>query len=142
MRSSSSTSTTTSQPLLPFLRMASTPSTRRPVSAATCSTARRATSIVLAAPLLVAISIRLQAFEQLVLEALEVLRRQLAAVEGDLQPRQLGPHLRGLVERLCGLVLDLLGDPHHAAHRRQRQRQQSGDQTHVPASAASAMSTK
>src|SRR3954447_1900755 len=114
MRSSSRTSTTTSQPSLPFFFSPSTPSTRRPVSVATCSTARRATSTVLAAPLPDAISARLQSFEQLVLAALELLRGQLAAIERRLQAGQLGPHLGGLVEVARGLLLDLLGDPHHA----------------------------
>src|SRR3954469_21786817 len=149
MRRSSSTSSVTSQPSSER-RIPSTPSTGRPVSAPSCWTAARATSIepslplvLLALPRLAAgTSTRLQALEQLVLQALELGLLELAALEGRLEARELGAHLRRLVEVALGLVLDLLGDPHRPAHGRERERQQPRDQAHAPASWSSASSTK
>src|SRR3954451_10405886 len=127
MRRSSSTSSVTSQPSS-ARRSPRTPSTGRPVSAPTCSTALRTTSSepgLFPLRFAAAISARLQPLQQLVLEALELGLGELAAVERRLQARELGAHLRRLVEVSLGLVLDLLGDPHRAANGRERERQQA-----------------
>src|SRR4051812_46628223 len=99
MRRSSSTSSVTSQPSS-ARRSPRTPSTGRPVSAPTCSTALRTTSSDPTLPLrfAAAISAGVQPLQQLVLEALELRLVELAAVERRLQARELGAYLRRLVE--------------------------------------------
>src|SRR3954451_18450982 len=152
MRRSSTSSTVTVQPLSSSWRRPSTPSIGLPVSAATCSTARRpaaAASIPFPRePLddevrfLAGGTSCLQPFEQLVLAALELGLVELAAVEGRLERRQLAAHAGGLVERTLGLHGDLLAGPGDAAHGRERQGEQPGDQAHAGSPWGSSSSTK
>src|SRR5688572_29540689 len=80
-----------------------------------------------------------QALEQLVLRLRGLFLADLTGLARRFDLHELRADHVLVVELRLGLLLDALGEPDGAAHRRERKRQKAGDQAHVPTASCSSV---
>src|SRR5438132_7631011 len=110
-------------------------STGLPNSSSICSRARRATSA--GERFFLPVELAMAPVQQLALDRLVRLLVELAALEPGLGLCQLGADPPRVVQLRVGLVDDLLEHPHEPPRGRERQREESADQTHHAATGSS-----
>ena len=69
--------------------------------------------------------------EEHVLLLVALLVGDLSALVGGVEVVDLGADDRRVVHLVVDLVLDLLGHPHHAPHRSEREQQELGEEAHL-----------